>query len=397
MQPIGRLRPQRTPTQMPTRIAALMGLALFMCVSLTDSLRTTSIDTSSGTNKFGMGVYGTVPLVEQLPWALNLAGNGGRVLLYMTLSFSENGNVRSCGECTPSAEEVAALHQAYALGLRPVVRIGQLPRTIRDFSDDAEHLVYTSLAEAYRTFAAALPLPTDGNMLEVILQNEPQAHDEWMCSGSGYLTLNTTAGEVAGCVRDTMAALRTLPRLLLSPPPVTRVAPMSYPCIGNPSGKLTGYQLGTDFIRAMLRAVPGLYAHAGFFNAHPYPIHNEPFQTPKGRAGVISYRAQLNATGNPSLPVLITECGWSGDNETEKATSFVAALQEEWLPDPRVVGVMPFLLTGGGGQFTQRGWDWVMVPPRGSAGQPFATQQYNATRALRCIVGVGGHCGDTTH
>ena len=71
--------------------------------------------------------------------------------------------------------------------------------------------------------------------------------------------------------------------------------------------------------------------------------------------------------------------------------SFVAALQEEWLPDARVVAVMPFLLTSlgvGGGQFTQKGWDWVMMSPR----PPSATLQYNATRALRCMVGVGGHC-----
>ena len=369
-------------------------LALLLCAATPAKIlraASTYTDGELPENKFGMGVYGTVPWEEQLSWTLNLTGHGGRVLLYMTLSFSENGDVASCGECKPSAEEIATLQHAYTMGLRPVVRIGQYPRTIRDFSDDPKHLEYTSLAKAYRTFVAALPLPPT-SPLEIILQNEPQAPDEWMCSGGGYLTLNITAAEVAGCVRDTMAALRTLPRLLLSPPPVTRVAPMRYPCVDNPSGKVSGgAQMGTDFIHAMLNAVPGLYAQADFFNAHPYPIRNEPFSTPKGRAGTISYRAQLDATMNPSLPVLITECGWSGNNETEKATSFVAALQEEWLPDARVVAVMPFLLTGvgvGGGQFTQKGWDWVMMSPR----PPSATLQYNATRALRCMVGVGGHC-----
>ena len=323
-------------------------LSLLVCLSSASIHRYT--DYEDGGNKFGMGVYGReVPWREQLPWALNLTGPGGRVLLFMTLSFAENGNATSCGDCVPAAEDTAVLHQAYAMGLRPVVRLGQYPRTIRDFSDDAAHLVYTSLAESYRTFAAALPLPPNGSPLEVIIHNEPQAGDEWECSGGGNITLNTTAAEVAGCVRDTFAALRALPRLLLSPPPMTRVAPMVYPCNGNPSGKVSGYQLGTEFIQEMLRHVPGLYANADFFNAHPYPIRNAPFSSPEGRAGATSYRAQLNATGNPSLPVLITECGWSGDNETEKATSFVAALQSEWLPDERVVAVMPFLLTGGGG------------------------------------------------
>ena len=349
-------------------------------------------------NKFGMGVYGgTVPLAEQLPWALNLTGRGGRVLLFMTLSFSENGNASSCGTCAPSESDAAALRQAYALGLRPVVRLGQRPRTIRDFSDDASHLVYTSLARAYRQFVAALPLPpettADGaRPLEVIMLNEPQAADEWVCSGGGYVDLNTTAAEVAGCVRDTLAALRGLPGLLLSPPPVTRVAPMRYPCADNPGGRVSGYQMGYDFIRAMVRAAPRLYADADFFNAHPYPVHNAPFPAPEGRAGATSYRAQLNATGNPSLPVLITECGWSGANETEKAASFVAAMQSEWLPDARVKAVMPFLLTGAGGQWTRVGWDWVMMPAAAGV-PPSATLQYNATRALRCRLGVGGgHC-----
>lgn len=372
-------------------------IVLLMCFSSAAGSLQASIDTDGG-NKFGMGVYGNeVPWAEQLPWVLNLTGHGGRVLLFMTLSFSENGNATSCGQCTPSAVDIAALHQAYAMGLRPVVRLGQTPRTIRDFSDDAAHLVYTSLAEAYHTYAAALPLPPDGSSLEVVIQNEPQASDEWVCSGSGYVTLHTTAAEVAGCVRDIMAALRTLPRLLISPPPVTRVAPMVYPCNGNSSGKVSGYQMGYDFVRDMVRAVPGLYTNADFFNAHPYPINNEPFSTPNGREGAVSYRAQLNATGNPSLPVLITECGWSGDNETEKATSFVSALQEEWLPDARVVSVMPFLLTGGGGKWTQIGWDWVTVQAAAdgsSAALASATLQYNATRALRCRLGVGGNCSN---
>ena len=56
------------------------------------------------------------------------------------------------------------------------------------------------------------------------------------------------------------------------------------------------------------------------------------------------YRAQLNASGHPALPVLITETGWEGHNESAKATSMVAAYEEEWLPDRRVEAVIPFLL-----------------------------------------------------
>ena len=114
-------------------------LALLLCaVTPAKILRTASTytDGKSPGNKFGMGVYGKVPWEEQLSWTLNLTGHGGRVLLYMTLSFSENGDVTSCGGCKPAAEEIATLQHAYTMGLRPVVRIGQYPRTIRDFSDD---------------------------------------------------------------------------------------------------------------------------------------------------------------------------------------------------------------------------------------------------------------------
>ena len=57
------------------------------------------------------------------------------------------------------------------------------------------------------------------------------------------------------------------------------------------------------------------------------------------------YRAQLSATGRPSLPVLISETGWRTHDDAENAASTVAALRDEWLPDPRVASVIPFLLT----------------------------------------------------
>ena len=180
-------------------------------------------------NKFGIGVYGGgfvgLKVAPQLPWALNLTGRAGRVLLYVGMSFTENGNVSSCAAgCVPSSEDVAAVKQAYAMGLRPVVRLGQWPRTIRDFSDDADHLVYTSLARAYRTFAAALPLPPDGTRLDIQVLNELNTDVEWKCSGGGRISTNDTAAEVAGCLRALLVTLRPLPQLRLSAAPTAYVA-----------------------------------------------------------------------------------------------------------------------------------------------------------------------------
>ena len=67
-----------------------------------------------------------------------------------------------------------------------------------------------------------------------------------------------------------------------------------------------------------------------------YPFGGRPFTDSLGRAGAVHYRAQLNASGRPELPVLLTEAGWKGPNETEKSASIVAAFKEEWLPDARV-------------------------------------------------------------
>lgn len=378
-----------------------------------------SIDRS---NKFGIGVYhdgasGGLPVASQLPWALNLTGHGGRVLLYVALLFSQNGNVSSCtggcistvrlsegdnsscsAGCVPPAQFVASLQQAYAMGLHPVVRLGQWPRTIRDFSDDTEHLHYTSLAKIYRDFAAALPLPPDGSPLEVIVHNELNTKGEWVCSGDGYASTNDTAAEVAGCLRDTMGALRPLPRLLLSLAPTAYTAPAIYPCKANTSGvpSPVNYSTPTDieFMVQMRHTVPDLYGRADFFNSHPYPWGDRPFSTKLGRAGVVHYRTQLEATGYPSLPVLISETGWKGHDEVDKAVSIVAALQEEWLPDARVASVMPFLLSSEDGSgFANSGWRWVLWPNSTIATPPSATQQYNATRALRCKLHASSACG----
>jgi hypothetical protein len=164
-------------------------------------------------NKFGIGVYDAaagVPgasVATQLPVARDLAGQGGTVLLYAGMSFARNGDVSSCTNgCVPSAVTAAAIEQTYALGLRPVVRLSQWPRTIRDFADDTAptpRRAFTALARAYRTFAAALPLPPDGTTpLDVVVLNEPNGCSEWVPSacGSGLgparLLANESAPEV---------------------------------------------------------------------------------------------------------------------------------------------------------------------------------------------------------
>ena len=357
-----------------------------------------ALTVSDRRNKFGIGVYDLPPassVAVQLPWARNLTGAGGSVLLYFTLSFAQSGNASSCvNECVPSPDDLAAVHQAYSLGLRPIVRLGQWPRTIRNFSDDVAHRQYTALARAYRSFAAALPLPPDGRTpLDVVVLNEPNGCSEWACKDNSPhpLTRSAMAAEAATCLRDLLAALRRLPRLRLAAAPTAYAAPATCACDGSPNPEVDfTKESDLDFMRAMVAAVPDLYSGVDAFHSHAYAFASLPMTDARGRNGTVHYRDQLPITGFPDLPVLITECGWHGTNETFKAQNFVAAFTEEWLPDSRVEAVMPFLLTAANGSaYDARGRVWV---------QPWAnghlhyTEMYRATRELRCIRGVGGAC-----
>lgn len=142
------------------------------------------------------------------------------------------------------------------------------------------------------------------------------------------------------------------------------------------------------FIQNMIKAAPDLYEYVNYFASHPYPWGDQPFASPLGRAGAAHYQAQVNATGHQELPVLITEAGWRDGTAAEKANSIVAAYSELWLHDPAVAGVMPFLAADGQPPlFT--GLAWVDV--NSSEAATFSAQ-YNATRALRCSLGIGGPC-----
>ena len=182
--------------------------------------------------------------------------------------------------------------------------------------------------------------------------------------------------------------------------PIAYTAPANCSCEANQTSPnpAPDWNVPTSvaFIRGMLTAAPDLYTHADFFSAHPYPFNSRPFSDPLGRAGATHYRAELNASGRPALPVAITEAGWSSGNASAKAASIVAAYEKEWLRDARVESVMPFLLTAANGtEFAERGWPWVLLgeDEEGSRETLHSyTLQFNATRQLRCRIGVGGPC-----
>ena len=303
----------------------------------------------SSANRFGIDVYAQAdtqndtsapPLSLQLPEAAQLVGENGWVLLYFDLLFVKDGDPSSCvNGCLPHRWQVDAVRQAYALRLRPVVRLGQWSRRIRDFADDgAGHLNFTRLAQSYKTFAAALPLPPDGSsVLPVQLLNEPNVCGAWQCQegAHSYLPATSAAAEVAGCLRDLVHALRPLPRLALSVTPIAQVSFSRCECTAPFKPVVPQNASADSFVRLMVRAVPTLFDDVEFLTVHAYPSKcNLGFDAPANRASLASYQSfhqlveaqrkrQPVPEGRPqTLPVLVGETGWQGLNQSLKATAF---------------------------------------------------------------------------
>jgi hypothetical protein len=146
----GWLRLRRPPT---SSLAMLLLTCAAAAVTATGNAST--MLPAAAANRFGVGLYNDTSgpdIALQLPEAAMLVGDGGTVLLYFPLHFSKTGDPGSClGGCLPAEWHVNALRQAYALNLRPVVRVDQWSRRIRDFADRSSsstpHQNYTRLAK----------------------------------------------------------------------------------------------------------------------------------------------------------------------------------------------------------------------------------------------------------
>ena len=122
------------------------------------------------------------------------------------------------------------------------------------------------------------------------------------------------------------------------------------------------------------------------------------FDTPAGRNGISSYQPlyhlihahRQRAGPVKPLPIVIGETGWQGTNQTLKAQSFVAALQQVFFRDPHVVAVLPFLLADFGPYAKM--WPWVQWKP-GDTKPYLREREWLSTKALRCSQNVGGRAG----
>jgi hypothetical protein len=113
-----------------------------------------------------------------------------------------------------------------------------------------------------------------------------------------------------------------------------------------------------DYIRAMDRAVPGIFNQVDGLSSHSYP--NPSFAQPPSvltKMSIASFRYEQQLAESLSvkkLPVFITETGWSEDfvSDATIAAYYKQAFETVW-NDPSIVAIAPFLLHAGGGPFKQ--------------------------------------------
>lgn len=335
-------------------------------------------------NAFGIGLV-SPGSASDMQLTGELAGPGGHVkMIFPGVTRASQG---------PEQAWIDAVNHAYANELVPVIRVGPPwgDRNLRKESDDANHMDYTSLAQAYRRVVDGLPRDED-TLIWIEVHNEPNLCYEWTCQagqgdmeGGSKISYQKTAAEYAAFLRDVTDAIQGLDddhiRVInggLAPGGVRW-------CHCGQEGGEPGIT-AREFLQAMEAGAPGVFDDLDGWASHSYPASNEgygffvPFD--QAHTGLTYYEVELATIGRPGLPVLITETGWRTDEATRQqiADWTVQAFTDVWLPDDRVKAVMPFLLRGGSGWTN---FEWVS----GSTRHPV----FNAVRSERCSR-ISGNC-----
>jgi hypothetical protein len=129
--------------------------------------------------------------------------------------------------------------------------------------------------------------------------------------------------------------------------------------LDNASADIAGQSMNEyNFLRQMDAAVPAVFEKIDGISSHSYP--NPGFSQPPlsyGYQGTASFKQERDLIENlsgKSLPVFITETGWTGDKISDSVQSayYQTAFTSVW-NDQSVIAVTPFILSAGGGPFTQ--------------------------------------------
>ena len=127
--------------------------------------------------------------------------------------------------------------------------------------------------------------------------------------------------------------------------------------LDNASANIQGQSINEySFMQEMNSNVPGIFNQIDGLASHSYPnpgFSQPPWVLTRISIGSFEYERRFAETlGNKSLPVFITETGWSKDSLTEPqiASYLTKAFESAW-SDNNIVAVTPFLLQAGVGPF----------------------------------------------
>lgn len=341
-------------------------------------------------NRFGIGLVGPGN-PAQWDLAANLVGRGGHIkLIFPGIDVGMTG---------PPAEWSTAIAETYSRNMVPVVRIN-FPwgdGRVRYRSDDPRHSSYTALAASVRAVVERLPLRA-GWPIYIEVLNEPNLCYEWTCDAgdapphpgtpAGRMHYSIIAREYAALLRDVGAALHAIgdPRVRVVNAGLAPGGAVDCECGG------TGFTAGVtalDFLVEMRGAVPDVFGRLDAFASHSYPAQGEGWgffeRYEVCGPGLRFFERELETIG-ASLPVLVTETGWTTDAGARGSRTDIAdwtrrAYEDVWLVHPAVRAVMPF-------QLQDAAWDaFGWVAPDGTR-----YPVYDAVRALRCSLGTTDPC-----
>lgn len=356
----------------------------------TDGGETPTPSFDSPDNPFGIGLVG---VGDALQWdrTAELTGRGGHIKLIFA-------GVEP-GMTTAKPEWHTATAAAYDRDLVPVIRIapGWGDLDIRSTSDDAAHLQYTGIAAAYAAVIDSLP-KREGWPLIIEVHNEPNLCYEWLCDPSdvpshpqapeGWIHYTTMAREYAAFLRDVTDAIHALgdERILVLNGALAPGGAVACQCGGD---EFNPGITGLDYMNAMLDEVPDIFERLDGLASHPYPASGVGYgffeSYEQSVTGLHYYESELDTIG-VDLPVYITETGWPIDqgangSREEVADWTVDAFANEWVDDPRIAAVMPFMLKDP----AWHSFAWI-----DENGAPFPV--FTALRAWRCEMEIPEPC-----
>lgn len=113
-----------------------------------------------------------------------------------------------------------------------------------------------------------------------------------------------------------------------------------------------------DYLRRMDLAVPGIFNQIDGISSHSYAnpgFSSAPTETHQMSIASFRYERDLiESLTDKTLPIFITETGWTSDviPDERRASYYQYAFENVW-SDPQIVTVAPFLLRAHGGPFEQ--------------------------------------------